>query len=117
MTTMIMNDDDNDNGNKNVIDTEKELLRPIAIAQIMPQLFWSVVSHCRPSSESEYYLPVEDMLRQLLPHLDWSFLNCDGRQQLLSEQARENLRQEKMAKLNCNEWMLVMPMEDDENMN
>ena len=58
--------DDDDDGNKSVIDTGKELLHPIAIAQMMPQLFWSVVSHCRPSSESEYYLPVEDMLRQLL---------------------------------------------------
>ena len=108
-------DDDDDDGNNNVIDTGKELLRPIAIAQTMPQLFWSVVSHCRPSSDSEYYLPVEDMLRQLLPHLDWSFLNRDGRQQLLSEQARENLRQQKMTKLNRDEWMLVTPTEDDEN--
>ena len=82
---------------------------------MMPQLFWSVVSHCRPSSESEYFLPVEDMLRQLLPHLDWSFLNRDRRQRLLSEQARENLRQEKMTTLNCNEWMLVTPTEDDED--
>jgi hypothetical protein len=55
-------DDNNEDDNKNVIDTGKELLRPIAYAQMMPQLFWSVVSHCRPSSESEYYLPVEDML-------------------------------------------------------
>ncbi len=46
---------DDDDGNKNVIDTGKELLRPIAIAPTMPQLFWSVVSHCRPSSDSEYY--------------------------------------------------------------
>ena len=73
-------DDDDDNGNKNVIDTGKDLLCPIAIAQMMPQLFWSVVSHCRPSSESEYYLPMEDVVRQLLPHLDWSCLNRDGRQ-------------------------------------
>ena len=98
-----------------MIDTGKELLRPIAIAQIMPQLIWLVVSHCRPSSESEYYLPLEDMLQQLLPHLDWFFLNRNGRQRLLSEQARENLRQEKMTKLNCNEWTLVMLTEDDEN--
>lgn len=109
-------DDDNDeDDNKNVIDTGKELLRPIALAQMMPQLFWSVVSHCRRSSESEYFLPVEDMLRQLLPHLDWAFLNRDGRQRLLSEQARENLRQEKMTTLNCDEWMLVTPTEDDED--
>ena len=56
------NNDDDDYGNKIVIDTRKELLCPIAIAQMMPQPFWSVVSHCRPSSKSEYYLPVEDML-------------------------------------------------------
>ncbi len=31
--------DNDDDGNKNMIDTKKELLRPIAIAQMMPQLF------------------------------------------------------------------------------
>jgi hypothetical protein len=34
---------------------------------------------------------------------------------LLSEQARESFRQEKMTKLKCDEWMLVTPTEDDED--
>jgi hypothetical protein len=58
---------------------------------------------------------VKDMLRQLLPHLHWSYLNRDGRQRILSEQAKENLRQEKMAKKCSDEWLLVTPTEDDED--
>jgi hypothetical protein len=57
---------DDDDKNKNVLDTGKELLHPIAIAQMMPQIFWSVIYHCRPCSDSniqEYYLSVEDMLQ------------------------------------------------------
>ncbi len=77
-------DGDDDAENDNGLDSGKELLRPIAIAQMMPQIFWSIVSHCRPCSELDpniegYYLSVEDMLRQLLPNLDWSYLNRDGR--------------------------------------
>ncbi len=73
---------DDDDENQNVLDTGKELLRPIAIAQMMPQIFWSLIYHRRPCSESEsniqeYYLSVEDMLQQLLPNLDWSYLNDD----------------------------------------
>ena len=87
---------------------------------MMPQIFWSLVYYCRPSLDSgsniqEYYFPVEDMLRQLLPHLDWSYLNRDGRQRILSEQAEENLWQEKMAKKLSDEWMLVTSTKDDED--
>ena len=57
-------------------------------------------------------MSVEDMLRQLLPNLDWSYLNRDGRQRLLSEQAKENLHQ---AKKNCNEWVLITPTEYNED--
>jgi hypothetical protein len=106
---------DDDDENKNVLDTGKEILHPIAIAQMMPQIFWSLIYHCRPCSDSniqEYYLSVEDMLRQLLPNLDWSYLNRDGRQRLLSKQAKENLRQ---AKKNCDEWVLITPTEYDED--
>ncbi len=92
-------DGEDEDENKDVIDAGKELLHSITIAQRMPQIFWSLVSHCRLSLDSgsniqEYYFPVEDMLRQLLPHLDWLYLNCDGRHRILSEQAKENLRQE-----------------------
>ena len=48
------------------------------------------------------------MLQQLLPNLDWSYVNRDGRKWLLSKQTKENLRQ---AKKNCNEWLLVTPTE------
>ncbi len=66
-------DDDAENGNG--LDSGKELLPPLAIAQMMPQIFWSIVSHCRPCLELNfkiegYYLSVEDMFRQLLPNLD-----------------------------------------------
>jgi hypothetical protein len=95
-----------------VIDAGKELLHPIAIAQMMPQIFWSLVTHCRPSLDSDsniqvYYIPVENVLRQLLPHLDWSYLNRNGRQRILSDQAKENLRHEKIAKKSSDEWLLV----------
>ena len=111
--------DDNDNEHKNVIDTGKELLCPIAIALMMPQIFWTLVSHCRPCLESDmnikkYFLPVQDMLEQALPHFDWSYLNCNGRQGALSKQEKENLRQEKMIKKNFDEWKLVTPLEDNE---
>jgi hypothetical protein len=55
------------------------------------------------------------MLKQLLPHLDWSYLNHDGRQRILSEQAIENFWQEKMAKKSSDEWLLVTPTKDDED--
>ncbi len=76
-------DGDDDAENDNGLDSGKELLRPIAIAQMMSQIFWSL-SHCRPCLEldskiEDYYLSVEDMLRQLLPNLDWSYLNRDRR--------------------------------------
>ncbi len=66
---------DDDDKNENVLYTAKELLHPIAIAQMMPQIFWSLIYHCRPCLESdsniqEYYLSVEDMLQQLLPNLE-----------------------------------------------
>ena len=114
MKTRAKDDDgDNDAENGNGLDSGKELLRPIAIAQMMPQIFWSIVSHCRPCSELDpniegYYLSVEDMLRQLLHNLEWPYLNRDGQKQLLSKQAKENIFQ---AKKNCDEWLLITPTE------
>jgi hypothetical protein len=110
-------EEDDDDENKNDLDTLKELLHPIAITQMMPQIFWSLIYHCRLCLESdsniqEYNLSVEDMLRQLLPSIDWSYLNRDGRIRLLSEQAKENLHQ---AKKNCNEWLLSTLTEYDED--
>jgi hypothetical protein len=79
------NDDegDDEDKNKNMLDTGKELWHHIAITQMMPHIFWSLIYHCRLCLESdsniqEYYLSVEDMLRQCIPNLDWSYLNPDG---------------------------------------
>ena len=61
-------DDEGDDDDKNKkIDTRKELLHPITITQMMPQIFWSLIYHCRLCLESdsnikEYYLSVDDML-------------------------------------------------------
>jgi hypothetical protein len=38
---------------------------------------------------------VEDMLKSVMPQLDWSHLDRGGRKRVLSEKAKENLRQEK----------------------
>ena len=66
-TSEMDDEGDDDDENKNVLDTGKELLHPIAIAQMMPHIFWSLIYHCRQCLESEsniqeYYLSVEDML-------------------------------------------------------
>ena len=70
-------------------------LRPVLIAQLSPRAFWSLVYHC--SSEATQSptanISVEDMLRSTLPQLDWSHLERGGRKRVLSEKAKENLRQ------------------------
>ena len=73
----------------------REMLRPAAIAQMSPRIFWSLVHHCtsnvpRPQS-------VESMLRETMPELDWTHLDRGGRKRALSEKAKENRRQEKRA--------------------
>jgi hypothetical protein len=83
--------------------TEDGRLRPVLIAQLSPRVFWSLVYHCGGgdggSSGGEDRQPtatkpsVEDMLRTILPQLDWSHLDRGGRLRALSEKARENLRQ------------------------
>ena len=82
-TSKKVDEGDDDDKNKNVLDTGKELLHPIAIAQMMQKIFWSLIYHCRLCLESdsniqESYLSVKDILRHLLPNLDWSYLNSDG---------------------------------------
>ena len=67
----------------------REMLRPASMAQLSPRVFWSLAHHYPGKS-------TEDALRMILPNLDWSFL--DGRSRMLSEKARENLRQEKVAR-------------------
>ena len=52
------------------------------------------------------------MLRQLLPNLDWSYLNRNGWQQLLSKHAKEIFCQDEK---NCNEWLLITQTEYDKH--
>lgn len=66
----------------------REMLRPPAMAQLSPRVFWSLAHHFRG-------LGTEEALRSLLPDLDWSFL--DSRSRLMSEKARENYRQEQVS--------------------
>jgi hypothetical protein len=76
----------------------REMLRPAAIAQMSPRMFWSLVYHCtraeHPSSSSS---SIESMLRDTMPDLDWTHLDRGGRKRNLSEKAKENLRQETKA--------------------
>mmetsp|Transcript_28798 Transcript_28798/g.58696 ORF Transcript_28798/g.58696 Transcript_28798/m.58696 type:complete len:773 (+) Transcript_28798:91-2409(+) len=96
--------DDVDNGSDSNHDG-KEMLRPVSIAQLSPRVFWSLVYHHgihekkkQLSSSRKLGKPsVEDMLREFIPHLDWSHLDRGGRKRVLSEKAKENLRQERQA--------------------
>jgi hypothetical protein len=85
---------DNDEGGSD----GREMLRPAAIAQMSPRMFWSLVFHCtraeHPSSSSS---SIENMLRETMPDLDWTHLDRGGRKRNLSEKAKENLRQEQKA--------------------
>ena len=73
-------------------------LRPVMIAQLSPRVFWSLVYHCSQDSANvnnpTECSSVEDMLRLKLSQLDWSHLDRGGRKRVLSEKAKENLRQE-----------------------
>lgn len=72
-------------------------LRPVLIAQLSPRAFWSLVYHCHKATkiESSTTRPsVEYMLQSTLPQLDWSHLDRGGRMRVLSEKARENLKQQ-----------------------
>ena len=83
--------------------TEDGRLRPVLIAQLSPRVFWSLVYHCGGGDDGssggedrQLTAPrpcVEDMLRTVLPQLDWSHFDRGGRLRALSEKARENLRQ------------------------
>jgi hypothetical protein len=71
-------------------------LRPVLIAQLSPRAFWSLVYHCSVTTKNDQSTTrpsAEDMLRSTLPQLDWSHLDRGGRMRVLSEKARENLKQ------------------------
>lgn len=84
----------------------REMLRPAAMAQMSPRMFWSLVYHCtitkRENSHTHTSNSVENMLSESMPELDWSHLDRGGRKRNLSEKAKENLRQE-MGDTNCAE--------------
>jgi hypothetical protein len=66
--------------------SDKEALRPENLARLSPRVLWSCVYHF-PNDGS-----LDSIYLQLLPDLDWSFLQ--RRAQQLSEKALENKRQE-----------------------
>ena len=68
--TKSYNDPDENDGNENT--DGKEMLRPVAIAQMSPCVFWSLVYHCSEATKKDQ-IPtqssVEDMLQSTLSHL------------------------------------------------
>jgi len=75
----------------------KEMLRARNMAQLSPRVYWSIVYHTigNPVSmhaEQTNVKDVEEGLKSLLPELNWKYLQ--GRTQILSEKAKENLRQQ-----------------------
>jgi len=98
--SLVYNADSTDDPDEYYCEQSKdERIRPVQIAQLSPRAFWSLVYHCSEAAEKEHQNPaqlsVEDMLRLTLPHLDWSHLDRGGRKRVLSEKARENLKQER----------------------
>jgi hypothetical protein len=92
------------------IEEERELLRPITLAQLSPRVFWSLIHHhtmtimrtttsasssttttTHDGNQNQKATNVPDALQQLLPDLDWTFLT--SRTKTLSAKALENLRQ------------------------
>ena len=75
----------------------KEMLRSRNMAQLSPRVLWSIVYHTMyiPSQQKgqndKYARDIEEGLQILLPDLDWKYLR--KRKQILSEKAKENLRQ------------------------
>uniref|UniRef100_A0A7S4N5T5 Uncharacterized protein n=1 Tax=Odontella aurita TaxID=265563 RepID=A0A7S4N5T5_9STRA len=67
----------------------REMLRPANMAQLSPRVFWSLAHHFSSAADTE------EALRLCCPDLDWSYLS--GRTRVLSEKARDNLRQERAA--------------------
>jgi hypothetical protein len=66
--------------------SNQEALRPENISQLSPRVFWSLVQEY-PTVRS-----IQECYTQLLPDLEWNFLQRRAPQ--LSEKALENLRQE-----------------------
>ncbi len=63
-------------------------LRPLLLAELLPEAFWSMVYHDDGKNET-----TEQMLSGLLPELEWFHLLRGGRKRGLSEKALDNLRQ------------------------
>ncbi len=71
---------------QNIHASNEEALRPENLALLSPRVLWSLV-RIFPNHSS-----MQDMYKELLPDLQWSFLR--RRAQQLSEKALENLRQQ-----------------------
>jgi len=83
--------------------SDEESLRPATLSQLSPRVFWSLLKETgSPSS-------IEEAFQQLLPALNWSFLR--RRKQALSEKAKENLRQERVANVQDDEANMELAAE------
>ena len=67
----------------------RNMLKPMYMSHVSPRVFWSLAYHYPHVSS------IEDAMQGLCSDLDWTFLRS-GRTRLLSEKARENLRQERV---------------------
>ena len=64
------------------------MLKPIYMSQVSPRVFWSLAYHY------PQYSTIEEALRDLCNDLDWHFIEKNKRTRMLSEKAKENLRQQ-----------------------
>ena len=71
--------------------SDRESLRPVTLAQLSPRVFWSLLHQVSPECATR---SIEAAYVELLPQLDWKFLN--RRKTTLSDKAKENLRQQTM---------------------
>jgi len=60
------------------------------MSQVSPRVFWSLAYHY------PQYSTIEEALRDLCSDLDWLFIEKNKRTRILSEKAKENLRQQNM---------------------
>ena len=91
----VYDSSNNESGEDGSGENKDGRLRPVLIAQLSPRAFWSLVYHCSSevTQSPTTNISVEDMLRSTLPSRDWSHLERGGRKRVLSEKAKENLRQ------------------------
>jgi hypothetical protein len=74
---------------KGIHASDSESLRAVTLSQLSPRVFWSLMK------ETSGHRSVESAMQELLSDLDWTFLR--RRKQALSDKAKENMRQERVA--------------------